>query len=251
MRISIAGKVCFVLLLIFSSVLIGITAHQAYRERQMALAMHGTQAQQLLQAYSEGLDNLPPEQLMPAHEALRQRILAHERMLDLQLSRTTEEQAAPREPYQGVHPTMRLLERGKATILVVEQPWLVDGRLLAPSCTDCRSAQGKQIARIRLHYDLTPALAQIETDLLTTALLLSLFFGAGLLLALYIIRRQIVGPLQRISLAMERATDLGDRAIRLPVERNDELGRLSENFNHLMDSLAHPAGSPPPAVPPR
>jgi hypothetical protein len=30
--------------------------------------------------------------------------------------------------------------------------------------------------------------------------------------------------LQRISLAMERATDLGDRAIRLPVERNDELG---------------------------
>lgn len=54
MRISIAGKVCFVLLLIFSSVLIGITAHQAYRERQMALAMHGTQAQQLLQAYGEG-----------------------------------------------------------------------------------------------------------------------------------------------------------------------------------------------------
>lgn len=31
--------------------LIGITAHQAYRERQMALAMHGTQAQQLLPAY--------------------------------------------------------------------------------------------------------------------------------------------------------------------------------------------------------
>lgn len=39
---------------------------------------------------------------------------------------------------------------------------------------------------------------------------------------------------------MERATDLGDRTIRLPVERNDELGRLSENFNHLMDSLEPP-----------
>ena len=110
--------------------------------------------------------------------------------------------------------------------------------------------------RVRLDYALTPALARIETDLLTTALLLSLFFGAGLLLALYIIRRQIVGPLQRISLAMERATDLGDRAIRLPVERNDELGRLSENFNHLMDSLEptvcppyHPADAEPVASP--
>lgn len=250
MRISIAGKVCFVLLLIFSSVLVGITAHQAYRERQMALAMHGTQARQLLQAYSEGLDHLPPEQLVAAHEALRQRILDHELLLELQLERAGGESAAPHEPYQAVHPTMRLLERGKATILVVEQPWLVDGRLLPP-CTACQPTQGRQIARIRLHYDLTPALAQIETDLLTTALLLSLFFGAGLLLALYIIRRQIVGPLQRISLAMERATDLGDRAIRLSVERNDELGRLSENFNHLMDSLAPAAGAPQPAVPPR
>lgn len=249
MRISIAGKVCFVLLLIFSSVLIGITAHQAYRERQMALAMHGTQAQQLLQAYGEGLDNLPPEQLVPAHEALRQRILSHDRMLDLQLDRASGESAAPHEPYQGVHPTMHLLERGKATILVLEQSWLVDDRLLPP-CDACQPAQGRQIARIRLHYDLTPALAQIETDLLTTALLLSLFFGAGLLLALYIIRRQIVGPLQRISLAMERVTDLGDRTIRLPVERNDELGRLSENFNHLMDSLEPPVCPPQPPIPP-
>ena len=58
MRISIAGKVCFVLLLIFSSVLIGITAHQAYRERQMALAMHGTQAQQLLQGIRSAITHL-------------------------------------------------------------------------------------------------------------------------------------------------------------------------------------------------
>lgn len=248
MRISIAGKVCFVLLLIFSSVLIGTTSHQAYRERQMALAMHGTQAQQLVHAYIEGLDNLPDEQITRAHQALRQRILHHPLMLNLQLRPLPME--FPPAPMASAQLTQQLVERGKETILVVEQPWLVDSRLLAGACAECRSLPpGKRMTLVRLDYALTPALAQIETDLLTTALLLSLFFGAGLLLALYIIRRQIVGPLQRISLAMERATDLGDRTIRLPVERNDELGRLSDNFNHLMESLTAAtasSSSPPP-----
>ncbi|MBP8065139.1 MAG: HAMP domain-containing protein [Aeromonadaceae bacterium] len=248
MRISIAGKVCFVLLLIFSSVLIGTTSHQAYRERQMAMLMHGTQAQQLLHAYIEGLDNLPAGTISQAHQALRQRILHHPLMLDLQLLPL--QTAASSIPNVSSPPTQQLIERGKETILVVEKPWLVDSRLLMKSCPKCQPLPpGKTLVRVRLDYALTPALARIETDLLTTALLLSLFFGAGLLLALYIIRRQIVGPLQRISLAMERATDLGDRTIRLPVERNDELGRLSENFNHLMESLTaetSPSSSPPP-----
>ena len=246
MRISIAGKVCFVLLLIFSSVLIGTTSHQAYRERQMAMLMHGTQAQQLLHAYIEGLDNLPAGTISQAHQALRQRILHHPLMLDLQLLQT----AASSIPNVSSPPTQQLIERGKETILVVEKPWLVDSRLLMKSCPKCQPLPpGKTLVRVRLDYALTPALARIETDLLTTALLLSLFFGAGLLLALYIIRRQIVGPLQRISLAIERATDVGDRTIRLPVERNDELGRLSENFNHLMESLTaetSSSSSPPP-----
>ena len=250
MRISIAGKVCFVLLLIFSSVLIGITSHQAYRERQMAMLMHTTQAQQLVHAYIEGLDNLPDEQITHAHQALRQRILHHPLMLDLQLNPLSAEVTPPT---MGAAPlTEQLIERGKETILVVEQPWLVDSRLLVKGCPGCQHLPaGKTLVRVRLDYALTPALARIETDLLTTALLLSLFFGAGLLLALYIIRRQIVGPLQRISLAMERATDLGDRTIRLPVERNDELGRLSENFNHLMESLTAetPSSSSPPPQP--
>lgn len=100
---------------------------------------------------------------MPAHEALRQRILSHEQVLDLQLDRASGESAAPHEPYQGVHPAMYLRERGKATILVLEQSWLVDDRLLPP-CDACQPAQGRQIARDHHPSDLTPALASRSTD---------------------------------------------------------------------------------------
>lgn len=39
MRISIAGKICFVLLMIFSSVLLGITTYQSRLEHDMMLQL--------------------------------------------------------------------------------------------------------------------------------------------------------------------------------------------------------------------
>lgn len=232
MRISIAGKVCFVLLIIFSSVLIAITAYQAQRERELVLQVAHSQAKLLLQSYLDGAALLPTA---AARQALGERLTRHSKLISLQL--VTHDQAelssSPATPSLAPH-GYQVVEQDDDIRLVLME-------LLKPSwftaCQEC-NRQPPVAQFIRLEYSLNAAFDDIETHLLTTALLLCLFFGAGLLLALYIIRQQIVGPLHRISLAMERASDLGDHSIRLPVERNDELGRLSENFNHLMESLA-------------
>lgn len=44
MRISIAGKICFVLLMIFSSVLLGITTYQSRLEHDMMLQLSRNEA---------------------------------------------------------------------------------------------------------------------------------------------------------------------------------------------------------------
>lgn len=236
MRISIAGKVCFVLLIIFSSVLIAITAYQAQRERDLVLQVAHSQAKLLLQSYLDGAALLPTA---TARQALGQRLTQHSELVSLQLL-PHDPAISPASPSPARH-GYQVVEQGADTRLVLMQS-LAPGWFAA--CQECnRQHPGPQL--IRLEYSLNAAFDDIETHLLTTALLLCLFFGAGLLLALYIIRRQIVGPLHRISLAMERASDLGDHSIRLPVERNDELGRLSENFNQLMESLASSPQSPP------
>jgi methyl-accepting chemotaxis protein len=251
MRISIAGKVCFVLLIIFSSVLIAITGYQAHRERELVLQVAQTQAELFLKSYLDGAANLTTA---ADRETLRQQVAANPQLVSLQLftaDQAKEMGAASSVTIQSLmsqsspkKQNYQLIEHGKDTGLVIY-------RAISPAwftpCRDCLAAN-QTPHWVRLEYSLNAALDQIETHLLTSALLLCLFFGAGLLLALYIIRRQIVGPLHRISLAMERASDLGDHSIRLPVERNDELGRLSENFNQLMASLA---SSQEPHKPPR
>ena len=237
MRISIAGKVCFVLLIIFSSVLIAITAYQAQRERELVLQVAHSQAKLLLQSYLDGAALMPTA---AARQALGERLTQHSELVSLQLLPHDPAGASSSPAMPSPH-GYQVVERGADTRLVLMQS-LEPG--WSTACQECnRQHPGPQL--IRLEYSLNAAFDDIETHLLTTALLLCLFFGAGLLLALYIIRRQIVGPLHRISLAMERASDLGDHSIRLPVERNDELGRLSENFNQLMESLASSPQSPP------
>ena len=74
MHISITGKICFVLLLIFSSVLLGTTTLQSWRERSLLLELSQIQMGYQLDHYLSGLD---PALLTgnPALRALLQRRL--------------------------------------------------------------------------------------------------------------------------------------------------------------------------------
>ncbi len=245
MRISIAGKVCFVLLMIFSSVLVAITGQQAQRE-QAELESYSMQlAKQQAEHYAHYLDLLllaPASTSLPqpAHQPLQPVPKLFVSAATPRLPQSIQAKlpfAASTEPMQS---GFQLESRGQESWMVVVTPWQLNPQLTALGCTACQALSSTEtFGWIRVEIPVTTALEKIEADVLKTALLLSLLFGAGVLLALYIIRRQVVSPLQRISMAMERASDLGDHTIRLPVSpRNDELSRLSENFNHLMDSLS-------------
>mgnify|MGYP000025188821 CR=1 FL=1 len=74
MRISITGKICFILLVIFSLVLISTTLYQAYRERELVQKLGAEHVSALLQNYRNGLDlisnNQQPEQLTNYQQTL-------------------------------------------------------------------------------------------------------------------------------------------------------------------------------------
>lgn len=246
MRVSIAGKVCFILLIIFSTVLLAVTSLQSQHEKQQLLRNARQQADQALEAYFHRLDLLL---LANAHGAQLSALPHSQTGLQPALYPSPDSKPLPAEfsqllgllpGHQDVHAMpVGLHQINGQHILTVTRPYFLNPLLAELGCQLCRTLPANTLLGIaRIDLPVTRDLHQMETHVLSTAVLLCLLFGAGVLMALYIIRRQVVAPLQRISLAMERAGDLGDRTIRLPVERNDELTRLSENFNQLMDSLA-------------
>jgi diguanylate cyclase (GGDEF)-like protein len=79
-----------------------------------------------------------------------------------------------------------------------------------------------------------PAASSAASSWLTWAVLgLSLLLGAVLVAWL---ARQLTLPVLAVTGAAERAAH-GDLAVRLPIARRDEVGRLAESFNHMAEQL--------------
>lgn len=75
-------------------------------------------------------------------------------------------------------------------------------------------------------------LAEVQRSLLSSAAIL---FAAALLLSWWFSRRFLT-PVQALTDATARLAQ-GNSDVRLPVESEDEVGRMSASFNHMLDSL--------------
>lgn len=215
MRTSIAAKICFVLLLLFSAVLLGTTTYQTKRERQWALSLAEANAKAIALQFGTSVTR-------QALSAEPQKIAASMDGIDLVYEPLTTDKPIPYSGQRALnHNQLRL------TLPLYQVHGVV---ALTPPAQQQMAATGL----LHLTIDVTDEMKQVEEDVFLTAIILCALFGSALLLALHIVRRQIVAPLQRLQHAMDRATDLKEYNIRLPVERHDELSQLNDSFNQLM-----------------
>ncbi len=262
MRISITGKICFILLIIFSSVLISSTLYQAYRERQLVLQIGIEHVSSLLQSYKNGLDfiarNHHPDQLAIYQQTIQKQenvqrakwIQAEKNELFTTVNASNfPSDQLEKQALQGQTIQQILTKNGKTTVVSI-QPYYRP---------DSQDIDAKPVAAIRLEYALDKQLDLVEQHILISAIMLSVIFSAILLMTLALIRKQIVLPLQQLRQAIDDVADFNDLSTRLPVAHNDEIDQLNDSFNQLMERLATTPGnhrlaetgySPPGNLPP-
>lgn len=83
-------------------------------------------------------------------------------------------------------------------------------------------------------------LTTIDHELRDLAALLAITAAAGLAAALalgWIVSRAVLGPLDRLTAAVEQAATTVDLSQRVRATSRDELGRLGRQFNRLLDAL--------------
>lgn len=216
MRISIAAKICFVLLLLFSAVLLGTTTYQTKRERQWALSLAEANAKAVALQFGTAVTR-------QAITTEPQKVTASIDGIDL-----VYEPLATAEPIPHARPRELSNNQLRLTLPLYQFHGVA---ALTPPTQKQMAATGL----LHLTIDVTDEMKQVEEDVFLTAIILCALFGSALLLALYIVRRQIVAPLQRLQHAMDRATDLKEYSTRLPVDQHDELSQLNDSFNQLMD----------------
>lgn len=241
MRISITGKICFILLVIFSLVLISTTLYQAFRERELVLKLGTEHVSALLQNYRNGLDLISysrqPEQLTHYQQALsEQNNVLSVKWISNQSNDIFGSVSADNQPTDQLE-TQALL--GQSTQQTISHNGKTKIVTLIPYYLPTQSLSAtKPIAAIRLEYSLDKQLDRVEEHILISAIMLSTIFSGVLMMTLSITRKHIVLRLQNLRQAIDDVTDFDDISTRLPIVHNDEIDQLNESFNQLMEHLS-------------
>ncbi|MGL4716362.1 MAG: HAMP domain-containing protein [Aeromonas sp.] len=261
MRLSIAAKINFFLLFIFSMVLVFSAAYQAVRERDLILSLMKEQSREQTEAYFDGLNLLMLTDKMEARDTLRAKFLDHAHVEDARIVRgeAVSKQFGPgrvTEQAKDEYDQLALAGKGSVEVvnngmhsrLVVTQPLLAKKDLRGTDCTRCHLVpENTVLGAVRFDYSLDSLFTRVEQNILTSALILTAIFGLGLLLTLWVIRTWIVIPLNQLTRSIEEATDLHDFGHRLEGDDGDEIGRVAVAYNQLLDSVERQLNRPPKA----
>ena len=241
MRISITGKICFILLVIFSLVLISTTLYQAFRERELVLKLGTEHVSALLQNYRSGLDLISnshqPEQLTHYQQTLsEQKNVLRVKWIRTQGNDVYGAVSADNLPSDQQE---KLALQGQTTQLTTSHNGKTQIVTIIPYYLPTQSiAESKPIAAIRVEYSLDKQLDLVEQHILISAIMLSTIFSGVLMMTLSITRKHIVLRLQNLRQAIDDVADFDDISTRLPIIHNDEIDQVNESFNQLMTHLS-------------
>ncbi|MFM4648690.1 HAMP domain-containing protein [Aeromonas bivalvium] len=256
MRLSIAAKFNFFLLFIFSMVLVFSASYQAVRERDLILTLIKEQSREQTEAYFDGLNMLMLTNKMAARDTLRNKFLDHAHVEDARIVRGEAVNSQFGPGYDNEQPrdefdrlalagkgSMEVVHDGQHSRLVVTRPLLAQRNFRGTDCTSCHLVpENSVLGAVRFDYSLDSLFTRVEQNILTSALSLTLIFGLGLLLTLWVIRTWIVRPLNQLTRAMEEATDRRDFGHRLEGDEGDEIGRVALAYNQMLDSVERQLG---------
>lgn len=240
MRISITGKFCFILLIIFSTVLISSTLYQTYRERQLVFQLGQEHVKTLVQNYTNGLDLFITSDHPENFRDYEAKLLEQNSIFSLKLITSSNQTfhaasthitppTTPEEQHvlQGqIH--AETITRDGHTWIEYMQPYYLPGQNLNNS----------PMAAIGMEYSLDKQLDMVEKHIMLSAIMLSAIFCGILLMTLSITRKHMVQPLLQLRHSIDDVTDFNDLSIRLPVSSNDEIAQLNDSFNQLMERLS-------------
>ncbi len=106
------------------------------------------------------------------------------------------------------------------------------------NCLTCHPVKsGTVLGAVRVTYDFAQMDADINRNLVNIALVEVIMFIAGILLVAFMIRRIVAQPLSEVSSTLEELAETNDLSVRLPVVREDEVGKLSRSVNKMLESF--------------
>ncbi|MBV0933955.1 methyl-accepting chemotaxis protein [Marinobacterium weihaiense] len=142
-----------------------------------------------------------------------------------------------RRAMQGEH-VVAEMDDAQGHRLTVVTPMKAVADYKGTNCLLCHQvSEGEVIGAVRVTYSFEALDKQVNSNLISVALIELGLFVAGIILVSLLLRRIVVRPVNRLSdtiHAIERDSNLN---LRIPVDSGDEIGQMSNAFNSMLDDI--------------
>ena len=247
--ISIQTKITVALLLVLILVFAVSLIFSVKNERAMVEEVILQHTQDTADSYFDALNIMMITGTLENRDILRQKVMSQPDVVDARVIRgeeiskfygpgRPEEQAADdldRRALNGER-ISEISNSAEGRVLTVLNPVLASSDYRGTNCLACHPAtEGAVLGAVRISYSLATMDSHITANLWRLGVTQILLFFIGFIVILYLLRRLIVTPLNRVRDVMQQVEQSSDLALEVRgVSSNDEIGALATAFNNML-----------------
>lgn len=252
-NLSISSKINLTLLFVFTVILTAIILHMIRNERAMVKEVIEQQSKNTADSYFDAINTMMITNTMDKREILRSKLLDRPSITDARILRGPIVKKLFGQGHSNEQPRDQLDKqalKGKAIvqidntdngrILTVINPLRASTNYRGTDCLSCHvnAKSGDIMGAVRISYSLKKLDAEVDHNLLSSALIQIALFTLGLLLIAYILRRVINKPLGNLRHTIELIDEEADLQQRVQIHvEGDEIGKVACAFNNMLDKF--------------
>lgn len=247
---SIQTKITVALLLVFVVILAVSMVFSVRNERAMVEEVILQHTQDTADSYFDAVNIMMITGTLDNRDILRKKVMSQPDVVDARIIRgqdinkffgpgRPEEKASDdldRRALAGERIT-HISEGEKGRVLTVLNPVRASKDYRGTNCLMCHIVEeGTVLGAVRVSYSLATLDNHISANLWRLGATQVVLFFAGFLVILYLLRRLIVAPINRVRSLMQQVEQKSDLAIEVcNVQSNDEIGALAIAFNNMLN----------------
>jgi methyl-accepting chemotaxis protein len=256
-QMSVQTKINLALLLVLSLLMLVSLLYAASTEKRLVLRVVEQQTKDAADSYFDSINTMMLTGTMAQRSVLRDKILARPGVVDARIIRDEEITRVFGPGYDHQAPADAMDRRALAGESVIDVRENANGRLLTvinpiiaqkdyrgTNCLACHQVrEDAVVGAVRISYDLSRLDAEVDRNILISALIQLLLLVAGVLIMGYTVRRVIISRITAMRHTMEHMARDEDLSLTVKVQAQDEIGAMGHAFNQMIGKFRQSLGA--------
>ena len=256
-QMSVQTKINLAMLLVLGLLMLASLVYAAINERSLILQVMEQRTKDTADTYFDFINTSMLTGTMAQRGILRDKILASPGIIEARIIRDEEiskvfgpgfDHQAPADEFdrralQG-EPIMQVTQTDKGRVLTVVNPIHAQKDYRGTNCLMCHQVpEDAVVGAVRISYDLSELDAQVDRNIMVSALIQLLLLLAGLWVMIWTVRRVIIRRIVDMRHTMEAMTRDEDLSRSVNVQTVDEIGAMGNAFNQMIGKFRQSLGA--------